>query len=317
MFLHFLRVFYSLFVVILVFCSCATLEETTFEVIDNEIESVEVQFSVPVTVDTSQVMTLILQRPHAQGGDCWGDYFFQFSSDNSIVRIYNLAEKKLVQRYSLKEEDRGFVKNCHCNSVCFGSSYYEEGDEFPLLYVSTGYGSEGYTGALVYRIIKENDSFSLSLVQTIRLPELDTSWTEFVPAGDICYVCYGRRIYVTPMPSVHNGDIILDGSTEAIEVIDFPAKPEDVNASVDQARIYHNGRIILISSVSQAGGASILVFMNLKTRTYDHIVRFRDLGFSYEPESVFFWKDSLCVAFLDQIVSFDFKPNILKSVSSL
>ena len=293
-------------------CSCATLEETTFEIIDFDTNDLEVQKTVPIVVDTCLVMTLNEKlRPVPQGGDCWGDYLFQFSANNAIVRIYNLAEKRLVQSFLLNKENSGFVKNCHCNSVCFGSFFYEEGDEFPLLYVSTGYSSEGYTGALVYRILKDNHLFSFSLVQTIRLPILDTSWTEFVPAGDICFVSYGNIVYKIPLPSVHCGDIILDGSKDAIEVFDFYPRPKEMGNSRNQGRLYHNGKFILPSGVPQSGEPSLLIFMDLETKTYEHIFSFPDLNLFGEAESIFFWRDKLCVAFLDQIVSFEFTPNIL------
>ena len=39
-----------------------------------------------------EILTLNGNRnPYPQGGDCWGDYFFQFVSNNSIVRIYRIT----------------------------------------------------------------------------------------------------------------------------------------------------------------------------------------------------------------------------------
>ena len=259
-------------------------------------------------------MTLTYDYPPSpQGGACWNDYFFQFTADNGIIWIFNLQEKKRIQKYTLSENNRGFVSNCHCNSVCFGSSYFKEGDEFPLLYVSTGYASNGYTGALVYRINRDKGLFSFSLVQTIRLPVLRSSWTEFIPAGDYCYVCYTSDtvVYKMRLPAVNDGDVILDGSKDAIEVFQFPPQPEEIKSSRNQGRIFHNGKIIYPSGVPQVGEASILFILDLKTRTYEHIFDFPSMGFDKESESIFFWKEKLCVSFVDQIVSFDFTPDII------
>lgn len=267
-----------------------------------------------ITVTTNQIMTLSDNyAPHPQGGDCWNDYFFQFSTDNNIIRIYDLNEKALIQKLALYKGNKGFVSKCHCNSVCFGSSYYKEGDEFPLLYVSTGYTSDGYSGALVYRVVRNHGLFSFSLVQTIRLPVLKSSWTEFITAGDYCYVCYTTDciVYKMPLPSVHDGDVILDGSKDAIEVYQFPPQPEQIKISRNQGRLFHNGKLIIPSGVPQVREPSVLLILNLKNRAYEHIFYFPEMGLVKEPESVFIWNNQLCVAFLDQIVSIEFSPDIL------
>ena len=298
--------------IVFVVCSCASPEDiAALEIIDPEIEDQGVQLSVPVDVEIHPEYTMPRDyNPHPQGGDCWGDYFFQFSNNNSIVRIHNLAEKKYIQELTLSIEDRGFVSNCHCNSVCFGSSYYYDGDEFPLLYVSTGYACDGYTGALVYRVMKENELFTLSLVQTLRFPELDVSWTEFVPAGDECYVCYGKSIYKMPLPSAHAGDVIIDCSKGPIEVFRIPSPPEIMKGCSNQGKMYHNGKLIFPSGMPP-GQPSVLVFLDLKTRTYEYVFSLTDLGLLQEAESIFIWNGKLCVAFLDQVVSFEFSPDIL------
>ena len=191
--------------------------------------------------------------------------------------------------------------------------FYEEGDTFPLLYVSTGYSSLGYSGALVYRVIQKEGLFTLSLVQTIRLPILNSTWTEFIPVGDVCYVCYTSDyiVYKMPLPSVHDGDIIIDGSMTALEVFQFPPQPDFMKSSRNQGRMIHNESIIFASGVPNAGEASVLVFLDMKTKIYKYIFDFKELGLNKESESIFIWRDSLCVAFLDQIVSFEFTPNIL------
>lgn len=270
-------------------------------------------FDEQTIVKTQQIMALQSRlTPNPQGGDCWGNFFFQFSNNNSLIRIYNLEEQELIQKYSLDNTNRGFVNNCHCNSVCFGSKYYDENDEIPLLYVSTGYGKDGYTGALVYRVMRTNDRFTFSLVQTIRFPVLDSSWTEFIPADDYCYICYTSNclVYKMPLPSVHDGDVILDGSKDAIDVYQFPQQPKIMGNSRNQDRMYYNERIVLISGVPQSGEASVLVVLDLETRTYAHVFNFLDMGLSKEPESVFMWKGNLCVAFLNKIVSFEFNPSV-------
>ena len=176
--------------------------------IGSEVESVHVDSPL----DYDEIMPLNRNlTTGAQGGDCWGDYFFQFVDGNSRVRVFDLSKKKLIQTIYIPSSQRGFVPNCHCNTVCFGTEYYDTEDHFPLIYASTGYPDDKeYTGALVYRLTEENGVFSLSLVQTVRFPKSITSWTEFVPAGDYGYLCYTRQriIYKVNMPKLKEGDII-------------------------------------------------------------------------------------------------------------
>lgn len=306
--------FFILIAISIILISCGTQDSLPYEVPDYIDDIQESPSDEHITVDTYLLMNLKTGlSPQPQGGDCWGDFFFQFSTNNSVVRIYNLAEKKLIQTYKLSKKDQGFVSNCHCNSVCFGSMYFEEEDTFPLLYVSTGYSSLGYSGALVYRVIQNDELFTLSLVQTIRLPVLNSSWTEFIPSEDVCYVCYSSDyiVYKMPLPSVHDGDVIIDGSMNSLEVFQFPSQPAFMKGSRNQGRMFHNGTIIFPSGVPQAGEASMLVFLDMNTRTYKYIFDFKELGLNRESESIFIWRDTLCVAFLDQIVSFEFTPNIL------
>lgn len=280
--------------------------------IDSNIDHISIDYRIQLTVNAYPLMALPKDySPHPQGGDCWGDYFFQFSNNNGAIRIYDLEEKKFLQKIILNKEDRGFVDSCHCNSVCFGSSFYEEGDYFPLLYVSTGYSSDGYTGALVYRVEmdREKELFSFSLVQTLRFP--GTRWTEFIPAGETCFVCFGRTIYEMPLPSVHRGDTIIDCNEGAINVFQFSSPPEQMRGSSNQGRLYHNGRIIFPSGIPP-GEPSVLVVLDLENRSYEQVFNLPDLGLLMEAESIFIWRNSLCIAFLDQIVLFEFSPNIIQ-----
>ena len=241
--------------------------------------------------------------PQPQGGDCWGDFFFQFSTNNSTVRVYNLLTRKLVYTIKVPLEQIGFVPTCHCNTVCFGSEYYDDKDEFPLIYVSTGNASNGYTGALVYRITRKQYQFDLALVQTLRFPVDKSSWTEFVPAGEYAYLCYTseRIIYKYRMPKLSEGDIILTREL-AEDSFQFAPQPEWMLTSRNQDRLFYNGKIIYITGVPEAGEASAFVILNMETLERETIIDFLSIGLNREPESVFKWRDKICVAFLDQIV---------------
>lgn len=239
---------------------------------------------------------------HPQGGDSWGDYFFQFSANNTEVRIYDLAIKTLVQTIKITSSLKGFVSNCHCNTVCFGTEYYDVEDLFPLIYVSTGYASGGYTGVLVYRIVQHNGTFFITLVQTIKFPVDKSSWTEFVPGEEYAYLCYTseRVIFKIEMPKLKDGDIIINRDS-AIETFQFSPQPDWMYSSRNQDRLFYQEKIYVISGVPP-GEASVLFILNLDTHERERIIDFKKYGLTSEPESIFIWQGDICVAFVDKIV---------------
>ena len=242
-------------------------------------------------------------NPHQQGGDSWGDYFFQFVTNNSVVRVYDLSTKTLVQTVTIGGSQRGFVSNCHGNTACFGNEYYDAEDIFPLIYVSTGYASGGYTGALVYRITQHNEVFFITLVQTIKFPVDKSSWTEFVPGEDgIAYLCYTseRIIFKVTMPKLKDGDVIITRD-DAIETYQFTPQPNWMSTSRNQDRLFYHGKILYISGVPP-GEASAFVVLNLETLERETIIDFKKIGLNTEPESLFVWQGDLYVAFVDKIV---------------
>ncbi len=245
----------------------------------------------------------IIKSANVQGGDCWGDYFFQFGTNNTRIRVYDLALKTYVQNVYIPNDQKGFVPNCHCNTVAFGTEYYDTEDLFPLIYVSTGFGVDGYTGALVYRITKDyRGSFSASLVQTIKFPNMTTSWTEFIPAGDYAYLCYSgeRTVYKVEMPKLKQGNLVFIDPSDALEVYQFPPRPTWLGSSRNQDNLFRDGKIIFITGVSQ--GFIGLVVLDLKERKWERIINFKKNGLTSEPESIFIWQGSICVALSGRIV---------------
>lgn len=231
-----------------------------------------------------------------------GGFFFQFVKDNTAVRVYDLSAKTLVQTIKITKSLRGFVTNCHCNSVNFGTEYFDAEDVFPLIYVSTGYAAGGYTGSMVYRITQDDGTFSITLVQTIKFPVDGSSWTEFIPGKEYGYLCYTseRVIYKVPMPILKDGEIIICRE-DAVDTYQFTAQPDWMSTSRNQDRMLYQGRILCISGVPRAE-ASVFMVLNLETCEREKIIDFTKIGLTSESESLFIWQGELCVAFVDKIV---------------
>ena len=281
--------------------SCREKLEWTIDIVAGNVGFTEDDEAIE-TATYEEIMPLNAIRPSPQGGDCWGDYFFQFSTNNTSVRVYDLSTKTLVQTIKLTSSLVGFVSNCHCNTVSFGAEYYDAEDIFPLIYVSTGYASGGYTGVLVYRITQHNGIFFITLVQTIKFPVDKSSWTEFVPAGEFAYLCYTseRVIFKVPMPKLKDGNTIISRD-DAIETYQFTPQPDWMSTSRNQDRLYYNGKILVISGVP-SGEASVFMILDLQTRKREKIIDFTKVGLKTESESIFVWRGDLCVAFIDKIV---------------
>ena len=258
-----------------------------------------------------EVLENAITSIQCQGGACYGDYLFMFQETNSTCWVYNLAEKELVDSISIPIASRGFVTNCHCNTVNFGTEKYSSSDPFPLLYVSTGYASEGYTGAIVYRVIVTTSgnttSYSLSLVQTLKMPAYGSqswSWTEFVTGDEgFCFICYtGPMVfYKMKMPKLSDGDVTFD-LDDAMEVYTFPKAPAWFNNSDRQGHIYKEGKIYVCSGIPTQGNPnyqkSLLYTLDLATCTYETIINLKeDLGLTNESETPFIWQNHLCLVF--------------------
>ena len=105
-----------------------------------------------------------------QDGAICGGKIFRFSA-KGLCRVFDLNTFAQTAEFML---DKAELIAPHSNAVCFGSEFYEEGDEFPILYTNiyNNYSSaadrlEGVCCA--YRIWRENGSFASRLVQMIRV----------------------------------------------------------------------------------------------------------------------------------------------------
>ncbi len=105
-----------------------------------------------------------------QDGAIYGDYLFHLST-NGLCEVYSLPGVTRISSFVLDKTDKAVP---HSNAVCFGSEFYAECDEFPLLYTNiyNNYSScedkrEGCS--LVYRIIRQGSVFTSKLVQIIKI----------------------------------------------------------------------------------------------------------------------------------------------------
>lgn len=227
-----------------------------------------------------------------QGADCYGDYLFQFQDKNAAVYIYNLKEKKYLGKVSLKPNN-----NNHCNNTSFSRIFYQEGDEFPLIYVS-GSGSGTYNQVQVYRITRSGSSFSLEQVQEIILPKASSAnnlyWTGAILDNDNNYMYIygnmnGAQIVRFNIPEAHQASVSLNDK-DILEQFTLDKFTHQQGANIKDGLLY------VFDGVPAWGDTNYLRIIDLKNKKELAKINIMEKGFKVEPEGTFFYKKELYCA---------------------
>lgn len=104
-----------------------------------------------------------------QGGACYEDYYFLASNYLESILIYDMESKRLYDVINNADENPSY----HCNNISFGTSFYSDNDEFPLLYISMENSNVHKTN--VYRVVSRGDTYAIDKIQTIYFPDYKTS----------------------------------------------------------------------------------------------------------------------------------------------
>ena len=107
---------------------------------------------------------LMTSQGSVQAGTAYGNYYFIFNNQHSTMYIYNLATKTSLGSVSMTSGSKD-----HCNTCSFGNIFYDQNDDFPLIYTS-GSQDGNYNHIQVWRIQLIESTFSISKVQEITLP---------------------------------------------------------------------------------------------------------------------------------------------------
>ena len=249
-------------------------------------------------------MDLTKSRGNVQGGACFGNYLFVGHDRNAIMDVYDLSTRLFVCAMKMNTPEP--KTRCHANTINFGSQYYKKDDEFPLLYVSSGYSiskTDDRSNVYVYRISRKNntDSFALNaeLVQTITIlgpggwsecitdNENEALWFRYDRIASRCFLKY-------PVPDVRLEIVEIDPTKKpAIDTIIIR------NFSVIrhcQGMVCYDRNFYIPSGVPSWGDEPYLSIINLEKKDYTHIVNLYDLEMfnryslrdnNWEPEFFF------------------------------
>ena len=253
-----------------------------------------------------------------QDGAIYGEYLFRFDAKGSC-NVYSIPEKKKVSAFVL---DKIEVLKPHSNAVCFGTEFYEETDEFPLLYsnIYNNYAKaedrlEGV--CCVYRLTRQSDQFQTRLVQVIRIGFVENLdyWMSLPDNGDVrpygnfvvdtdrqkLYAFTMRdkeqitRYFAFALPQAAEG--VYD---EAFGVKVVTLHLEDIQVQFDceysrfiQGACYHDNKIYSVEGFSNEKNPPRMRVIDLVKKEQIAVVDLYGLGLTIEPEFVDFCEGQL------------------------
>lgn len=258
----------------------------------------------------------------------FGDYLFDFidRDERGNCAVYEMKtlleangeEPEPISRFRLDKRD---LISTHNNAVFFGKEYYEEGDEFPLLYsnVYNNYQkceirNEGK--CCVYRLTRDGVNFSTKLVQVIEIGFVeDTSLWKSAP-GTFDIRPYGNfamdrekgelyafvmrdavnetRYFAFDVPQVRDGE--FDENLGAFRKV---LTPSDIKYSFDceyhkgiQGACVYGGKIYSVEGgcCGHTGTAAFRI-INPEKRAQELFVSFIEKEIYAEPEGIDFYDD--------------------------
>jgi hypothetical protein len=213
-----------------------------------------------------------------QGGTAYGKYLWAFHNYFESWEVYDLETEQLVQFKILKKDPHK-----HCGCVSFGTEFYDENDEFPLLYI----GEENEYLCYVYRITGEEGTWDLQLVQTITLPSASEEFC-YYPTVKIDneqgrIILYGLGNYpwtqqadnkirykTLPLPTLAQGDVTLT-EADVIDSFELPQQTETAQCpyihngcAIHPLGMYFNARVIITDLTAKRIKSSFYTGLNLE-----------------------------------------------------
>lgn len=262
----------------------------------------------PLNKEKAYEKYMDLEKPKAsvQGGACFGDYLFVGHDRNSYMDVYDMNSRMYVCSMTMQTPEP--KSRCHANTINFGNQYYKKGDEFPLLYVSSGYtvsNVDDKSNVYVYRISKntvrdDSIAFRSELVQTISV--IGASWSECVTDNEhdaiwINYEGKGNSSFLKyHVPDVRQKNALINPlETSALDTI---ITNHFKILKHNQGILYHDGYIFMPFGVPAWIEEPYLTIIDLEKKDYAYIVNLYDLEMfnrlnlrdnTWEPEFFFFY----------------------------
>lgn len=215
-------------------------------------------------IDLTKVTPIGKIVGNGQDGAIYGKYLFSINRYGE-VNVYDIesfgevvAPEDRIDSFKL---DKWETVCPHSNAVCFGSEFYCEGDEFPLMYSNIYNNYAGSPRPLkgvccVYRVMREGTKFSTTLVQIIEIGFVEDAALWKMSADADCDRPYGNftvdreknvyygftmrsvkdgtRYFAFDLPRAHDGEIDEDFGVKRVVL-----KREDIKYYFDTDHHYY------------------------------------------------------------------------------
>ncbi len=263
-----------------------------------------------------------------QDGAIWKDFLFRFDT-KGYCHVYDLKlldEKsgtpKELPVYSAFRLDRAEEIVPHSNAVTFGWEYYDEKDEFPILYTNI---YNNYAGSenplkgvcLAYRIERDIKGFKSTLLGMIEIGFTeDEIWKsagekeDIRPYGNFVvdrdnknyygFVmrdnCNTTRYFSFDMPKISDGE-----TDEKYGIKKAVLKKDDIKDYFDteyhrfiQGGCFNNGKIYSVEGFTgDKVNFPALRVIDVNSKKQIEFIDFRDMGMEEEAEMIDFYEDKL------------------------
>ena len=274
-------------------------------------------------------ITQIAKIKGSQDGAIFNNFLFRFATRGEC-NVYDVNELQSSNDVTVANPVDSFLLDKrdlivpHSNAVCFGTEYYVEGDEFPLLYsnIYNNYAKEEdpLVGVCcVYRVQRDSDNkFTTTLVQIIKVGFVNDYelWRSSIepadvrPYGNFTIDTETNKLYAFTMrdaakmtryfefdlPKLSGG--IFD-EKYGVNVVTLTV--DDITDRFDveyhhfiQGACCHKGKIYSVEGfTNNEKNPPALRIIDTKAKKQEFFLRFEDLGMSIEAEMIDF-KDDVC-----------------------
>ena len=250
-----------------------------------------------------------------QDGAIFGGCFFSFNhrGNCSVYEIASLSKLKDGEAEVFSEFvlDKNELIVPHSNSVAFGAEYYDDNDEFPLLYTNIYNNHTELKGVtLVYRLQRDGKKFTSTLVQMIEIgfvnkENLWKSENDVRPYGNcaidrengVYYAFVMRsgaqstRYFAFDLPKVTCGEICEKYGVKRVVLEEADIKEYfdcDFHRYI-QGACFKDGKIYSLEGFTDSPDAPpVIRIIDTDKKEQIFYKEFKDLGTNVEPEAIDF-----------------------------
>ena len=163
-----------------------------------------------------------------QSAAVFGDIAFALGANARTANVFNMKTRTVIKT-SIPVNGAPSKTDWHCNSSEFGTNYYAEGDEFPLLYIGGNQGDAAHE-LLVCRVVPNTTKvYQLNVVQVLTMPN-DWGYANvaFDEERGKLILCAAEMIF-----RVCNPPAVVDGGGNPISTYTFTEEDVEQTITID------------------------------------------------------------------------------------